>query len=562
MSSPEKIGATYCRVSDPDDVRTASLETQEEAAVARLESSGYRVPPEFRFRELYTGMESIYDRPVLLHLRELVDRGEVQAICCYDTDRLARDPDELLAVVTACKRRGAEVLFTKIDQAIEGRIGHAILYMKGLASALEYDAIRDRTMRGRMKILQRGQWIGGGPVRFGYRFDPVTRRRTEDPETAPIVRRVFEMVAGGMSAVDVTHWLNEQGIATPSRRRGQNYKDGRGARWSHSTVTLLIRDETYIGRTVARRMMPDPTGARRPNGRRRMVPRPPDQRVPLSDDSTVPLVTEELFRAANAVLRGYRPNQLPRANYKSPHLLSGFIFCGVCGCRMAPASPTKKRISKATGKDHGSSRCYRCTGDAINRKASRTGCMAVVGARWVEAAVWEAIEGIVTNPEFLRREIARGQKDRTEERIRSDLAAAEKRRKQLDRKLKALVESFGDQDGPAVRDAVKSTIATCDREIQSADRQIADLKARLVPFADLRRSEAEILDHIRSLQSEIRNPAPMTVDRKRDLFTWLGLRAFVKKGGECEIRLDLRVTRVCDAYSDNTSGGTSTPAAR
>src|SRR5690348_17111229 len=93
------IAITYSRISNPGDRREASLDTQEEAQVALAESRGFQVPPEFRFRERYTGMESIYDRPVLCHIRDLIADGRAQAMTSYDTDRLARDPRELLAVV-------------------------------------------------------------------------------------------------------------------------------------------------------------------------------------------------------------------------------------------------------------------------------------------------------------------------------------------------------------------------------------------------------------------------------------------------------------------------------
>ena len=73
-----------------------------------LESRGYEVPHELRLREKFTGMESIYERSVLIRARELVSSGRVQAMSCYDTDRLARDPRELIS--RARRRRLGEQL--------------------------------------------------------------------------------------------------------------------------------------------------------------------------------------------------------------------------------------------------------------------------------------------------------------------------------------------------------------------------------------------------------------------------------------------------------------------
>ena len=139
------LGLTYSRISDPNDERTASLESQEEASVALLESRGFHVPPEYRLREQYTGMESIYDRPVLARVRELIASGAVQAFACYDTDRLAREPSELLTVVRDAHQRKVEPLFVRMDHEPRGRVGEMLTFMKGWAPALEWDAIRDRT---------------------------------------------------------------------------------------------------------------------------------------------------------------------------------------------------------------------------------------------------------------------------------------------------------------------------------------------------------------------------------------------------------------------------------
>src|SRR5689334_10669488 len=107
------LGLTYSRVSDPNDTREASLESQEEAAVALLEAKGFYVPQEFRFREQYTGMESIYERPVLQRARQLVADRRVVAWASYHTDRLARDPKDLITVVSDNAKHGVETCFVK-----------------------------------------------------------------------------------------------------------------------------------------------------------------------------------------------------------------------------------------------------------------------------------------------------------------------------------------------------------------------------------------------------------------------------------------------------------------
>ncbi len=247
------LGLTYSRISDPGDTREASLDSQEEAAVALLESLGFHVPAEYRFREQFSGMESIYDRPVLAVCRKLVASSKVQAWGCYHTDRLAREPKELITIVADNAKHDVVTKFVKLGGDFKGRFGEAVLYMAGMASAVEWDQIRDRTMRGRQEILDAGQWLGGGPVRYGYQFDLATRSRTAHPETAPIVRRIFEMCSAGMGSQQVALKLNEEGVPSPQAFRNTKRKDGRPTFWCCTVIQNLIKEKTYLDTAAARR---------------------------------------------------------------------------------------------------------------------------------------------------------------------------------------------------------------------------------------------------------------------------------------------------------------------
>jgi DNA invertase Pin-like site-specific DNA recombinase len=215
--SSVKTAATYSRVSSPNDPREPSLASQEEAQIALLEYRGYTVPPEFRFRERWTGQESIYERPVLLRIRDLVAAGRIQAMRCFDTDRLARNGRELLTVVADNAKHQVETLFVRCDVGLEGRIGELILFTKSWASALEWDSIRDRTMRGRQKLWDKGLWVGGGHTKYGYIWTKETRSRIADPDKAPIIRRDSSRPRRGRASPRSMRSIS----ASPDRRAGQ-----------------------------------------------------------------------------------------------------------------------------------------------------------------------------------------------------------------------------------------------------------------------------------------------------------------------------------------------------
>lgn len=515
------IGLTYSRVSNPNDKREASLDTQEDAQVALLESRGYDVPREFRFRERYTGMESIYDRPVLNHIRDLIASGRVQAMSAYDTDRLARDPRHLLTVVADNHKHNVETVFVKCDHDTQGRIGEMILYMKGFASALEFDAILDRTARGRMKILQKGQWVGGSTCKYGYSWHKEERRRTANPETAPVVRRIFEEVASGVSVNKLADDLTAEGVPTPfvyaGRMKGET-------RWWATVVRKIIRDRVYLGEVRAGRYVA--TGAKLANGRRQMKLRPENEHIKLEDGRTAALVTSELYDRANMMMkrlntRGGRPatNKL--------HLLTGAIYCGACKSRMTPVSHVNWNRHRTAKKKR--IRAYRCF---ARRLKGGPDCKEVCGAEWVEAEAWKEIEKKVLQPGFLEREMSKLAKDDGSSRVRSDLKAAEVRRRKIDKQVKQLVDCQLENAGSKLlATALKEKLQGLDKEAEELDYHIADLRMRIEALGHRGKTIAAFLAGIDELRDRARM-GHLDMEEKRTILKAMDARVFAWKDGD------------------------------
>lgn len=73
---------------------------------------------------------------------------------------------------------------------------------------------------------ENGKFMGTYPA-YGYRRDPLDKHHLViDEETAPVVRRIFEMRASGMGFHAIAVALNEEGIQPPGvlyyQRKGQS----------------------------------------------------------------------------------------------------------------------------------------------------------------------------------------------------------------------------------------------------------------------------------------------------------------------------------------------------
>jgi hypothetical protein len=93
--------------------------------------------------------------------------------------------------------------------------------------------IRERLSAGKARAKQLGRHVHGR-VPYGYRSD---RGRLEpDPDTAPIVQRIFQELRDGSNPSRIARELNRSGIPAPQ-----------GTEWRRSGVIVILRNVAYTG---------------------------------------------------------------------------------------------------------------------------------------------------------------------------------------------------------------------------------------------------------------------------------------------------------------------------
>ena len=166
-----KTSAIYCRVStDNQEAEGTSLQTQLEASLKYCLDKGYDA--RYRFSEAYSGLT--IERPKLNALRELVRAGEVNVIVVYCLDRLSRDPTHGVILTQEMEKHSVklEAVTEDIDNS---ELGKLISYIRGFASKLEAEKIRERTTRGKKERAKEGRIPGGGSSKiYGYNYVPVS----------------------------------------------------------------------------------------------------------------------------------------------------------------------------------------------------------------------------------------------------------------------------------------------------------------------------------------------------------------------------------------------------
>ncbi len=166
-------------------------------------------------------------RPGLQALLQDCRNERFTAVCTEALDRISRDVGD-----TAIIRKKLAFNRIALITISEGVVGPIVAAFKGTMNEMFLHDLAKKTRRGQIGLIRQGRQIG--PPAYGYRLanridgSKVIRGLREiDPETSPIVRRIYRMYLEGRSARAIARTLNEDGIPPPRTAKA----------WNHSALT-------------------------------------------------------------------------------------------------------------------------------------------------------------------------------------------------------------------------------------------------------------------------------------------------------------------------------------
>ena len=410
--------AIYCRVSSEDQKREGtSLPSQLKACRKLAHDHGYEVREEHIVQEVYSGL--ILDRPDLTKLRGWLQAGEVNAVVIYSSDRFSRDGYDFLTLIRDCKRANVELLCVT-EPLQDGQVGELLSYVRGWASKLEAEKIRERTMRGVRQRASQGKIpIGGTGRLYGYTYiigkGEHEGIRYINEGQAKWVKEMYRwLVDDDLTVNGITYRLRALGIPTP----------GKSPFWRNGRVHEILTNLAYTGKTYAFTYSYAESKANPGTRKRKKLVRKPVEEWVEIPGATPAIISQETFELAQAKLQ--QNKRLSRRNAKRQYLLSGYVFCSACGRRYRA-----KSVKPRKGENVNYVPYYQCPGG--ERIVSPTRCQ---NRRWnanhLEKLVWEQIESLLTKPE----EVLAGLQTRKNEAI--EVSHLEQELDEVNRRLKAL----------------------------------------------------------------------------------------------------------------------------
>ena len=173
-----------------------------------------------------------------------------------------------------------------------------------------------------------GKFIGSLPS-FGYMRDPKDKGHLiPNPETAPIVKKIFKWRADGIGPTEIATRLNNNNVPTPSGYKKTNFSSRLIDRdtWNISTVKKILTNRIYTGDMVQHTQT-------KVNYKSKKKINLDESLWMIVENTHEPLVDKTTFEYVQSLRKRYTRN-VPIKTGREKRILEGKLFCKECGNRL------------------------------------------------------------------------------------------------------------------------------------------------------------------------------------------------------------------------------------
>jgi len=340
-------------------------------------------------------------RPALQRLLRAVESGEVTMVMATEFSRLSRNMRDFASMWELFKSYKCGVISLRENFDTSTAAGEMMLYNMANLAQFERRLTSERVTLSRLDRAQRGLF-NGGVVPLGYKKADRPGHLEIDPEDGECIKKIFETFLKERTISRAAKWLNANHVIPRRMITG----GGRKVRVGHFTVGNLrgiLGNKIYTG----------------------ILPYKKQGQTFETKAAWRPLIEKEDFKKTQEILdANLRKNKLEmRSRY--PYLLSGLVYCKVCGdvlCGKSAHGKTKKigyyEHSWATRKNA-----------TLTTKALECEMYKRIPARTIESKVCDEIEKLLTQKELAEGIIIEAKK------LHSKLNSSEEKEKSLRREI-------------------------------------------------------------------------------------------------------------------------------
>ena len=229
-----KIAAAYIRVSTDDQVEYSPA-SQLEKIKEYAKRNGYVLPDEFIFRDEGISGRNTSKRPEFNRMIGIAKQKPkpFDTILLWKFSRFARNREDSIVYKSMLRKQCGIDVISVSENVGDDKMS---VLIEALIEAMdEYYSINlsEEVKRGLQEKINRGEPVVCPPI--GYKL--INGEAFPNPETAPIVQRIFGEYSNGKSAAKIAADLNAEGVRTKN-----------GKSFTTKTVGYILHNSFYIGK--------------------------------------------------------------------------------------------------------------------------------------------------------------------------------------------------------------------------------------------------------------------------------------------------------------------------
>ena len=253
--------AIYARLSREDNLSNSdSIENQIALLERYIDARPYLQLADIFAANGFTGTD--FERPEWQRLMEAVQQRKINCIIVKDLSRLGRnyiETGEFLEKI--CPFFGIRFIAVNdnFDTDTAEANGQLSVSLSNIINDYYAKDISRKVTSALRSKMEKGEYIGSWE-KYGYVKSPENKNQLiVNPETAPVVRMIYQWRSEGMSYMGINKKLNDMGIPSPGQYKADrgivtnNNQKPRKILWNKHMVTDILKDITYLGHLAQRK---------------------------------------------------------------------------------------------------------------------------------------------------------------------------------------------------------------------------------------------------------------------------------------------------------------------
>ena len=321
----ERITALYCRISldDGGDNESMSISNQKLMLRDFAEKHGM-FQYEYYVDDGYTGRN--FNRPSFQRMIADIEAGKIGCVITKDLSRLGRNYIEAGSYIEIFFPKH-NVRYIAVTDGVDSltRQEMDITPFKNILNDMYSRDISKKVLAGRMTRSRQGKFCGGQPP-LGLMRDPEDKGHLIlDPETAPVIRKIYDMALDGWGCMRIAKQLMDDKIPI-TRVKSNTEFDVNYYSWGSARISHILRNPFYKGAHLVCRT--HQKGIR--SNTYDIIPR---EDWEIIENCHEAIVTPEEWDKVQELIDG-RPAIMEGNACPFYNIFHGIIYCATCGKSM------------------------------------------------------------------------------------------------------------------------------------------------------------------------------------------------------------------------------------